>query len=89
MGTYRITAEAQGFKTITNKDLVLTAGTIQRVDFKMQLGQTREVIEVTGEAAAVNTEDSKLGTTVAGAQSRQPAAEWPQRFDLIQMAPGR
>ncbi|MGC2196287.1 MAG: carboxypeptidase-like regulatory domain-containing protein, partial [Terriglobales bacterium] len=35
-GTYQITAEAQGFKTITNKGLVLNAGTIQRADFNMQ-----------------------------------------------------
>src|SRR5438309_11840986 len=41
VGTYRMTAEAQGFKIITNTDLVLAAGTIQRVDFKMQLGQTQ------------------------------------------------
>jgi len=57
VGTYRITAEAQGFKTTTNNDLVLNAGTIQRVDFPMQVGQTREVVEVTGEARTVNTED--------------------------------
>src|SRR6266849_241574 len=63
--TYKIVAEASGFKTITDAALVLNAGTIQRVDFKMQMGQTREVIEVTGEAAAINTEDSKLATTVS------------------------
>ena len=52
VGTYQITAEAAGFKTITNKGLMLNAGTIQRADFNMQLGQTREVIEVTGEAVS-------------------------------------
>src|SRR5207248_8758961 len=63
-GSYRITSEAQGFKTVTNSGLVLSAGTIQRADFKMQFGQTREVVEVTGEASTINTEDSKLGNTV-------------------------
>src|SRR6266436_4881883 len=52
VGTYKIVAEAGGFKTLTDIGLNLNAGTIQRVDFKMQLGQTREVIEVTGEASA-------------------------------------
>ena len=61
-------AEAQGFKTLTNVDLALNAGTIQRVDFKMHMGQTREVIEVTGEAATINTEDSKLANTVTASQ---------------------
>src|SRR6266851_435470 len=64
VGTYRITAEAQGFKTTTNTDLVLNAGSIQRADFKMQIGETREVIEVTGESAIVQTDDSKLANTV-------------------------
>ena len=64
VGTYKITVEASGFKTMANTDLSVNAGTIQRVDFKMQLGQTREIVEVTGEVSAVNTEDSKLAQTV-------------------------
>ena len=87
-GTYQITAEAQGFKTITNKALVLNAGTIQRADFSMQLGQTREVIEVTGEAAAVNTEDSKLANTVAISQVANLPLNGRNVYDLIQLAPG-
>ena len=87
-GTYQITAEAQGFKTITNKGLVLNAGTIQRADFSMQLGQTREVIEVTGEAAAVNTEDSKLANTVAISQVANLPLNGRNVYDLIQLAPG-
>ena len=87
-GTYQITAEAQGFKTITNRGLVLNAGTIQRADFSMQLGQTREVIEVTGEAAAVNTEDSKLASTVAISQVANLPLNGRNVYDLIQLAPG-
>src|SRR6185369_5596172 len=87
-GTYQITAEAQGFKTATNKGLVLNAGTIQRADFAMQLGQTREVIEVTGEAAAVNTEDSKLANTVAVSQVANLPLNGRNVYDLIQLAPG-
>src|SRR5216683_1662081 len=68
VGTYRITTEARGFKTSTNTNVGLNAGTIARVDFKMELGQTREVVEVTGEAANVNTEDSKLASTVNSTQ---------------------
>jgi Carboxypeptidase regulatory-like domain/TonB dependent receptor len=88
VGTYRITAEAQGFKTTTNANLELNAGTIQRVDFKMQLGQTREVIEVTGEARAVNTEDSKLASTVNSDQVANLPLNGRNIYDLMQMAPG-
>jgi len=87
-GTYRITAEAQGFKTITNNDLVLSAGTVQRTDFKMPLGQTREVVEVTGESAIVQTDDSKLANTVTSQQVANLPLNGRNVYDLIQLAPG-
>jgi len=87
-GTYRITAEAQAFKTTTNTDLALPAGTIQRVDFKMQLGQTREVVEVTGEASVVNTDDSKLANTVTSQQVANLPLNGRNIYDLIQLSPG-
>src|SRR6266852_517748 len=88
VGSYRITVEAQGFKTATNTNVALNAGTIARVDFKMELGQTREVIEVTGDAAAVNTEDSKLAGTVTSTQIANLPLNGRNVYDLMQMAPG-
>src|SRR5438309_5163303 len=87
-GSYKITAEALGFRTSTNADVTLNAGTTARVDFRMQLGQTREIVEVTGEAAAVNTEDSKLAGTVTSTQIANLPLNGRNVYDLIQMAPG-
>src|ERR1039457_3061741 len=64
-GVYKITVEASGFKTVTNAGVTANVGTISHVDFKMQIGKASEVVEVTGEAAAVNTEDSRISTTVS------------------------
>ncbi len=88
VGNYKLTAEATGFRTFTNNNVGLNAGTIARIDFKMQLGQTREVIEVTGEVAAVNTEDSKLASTVTSTQIANLPLNGRNVYDLIQMAPG-
>jgi Carboxypeptidase regulatory-like domain len=88
VGTYKITADAKGFKTVTNSDLILNAGTTQRVDFKMELGQAREVVEVTGETAAVNTEDSKLASTVSATQISNLPLNGRNVYDLMQLAPG-
>ena len=65
VGTYKLTAEAPGFKTLSDNNVTLNAGVIAHVDFKMTVGQAKEVVEVTGEMAAVNTEDSKLSSTVS------------------------
>jgi hypothetical protein len=68
VGTYKITVEAPGFKTVSNNGVSVNAGTVAHLDFKMQVGQTHEIVEVSGEAAAVNTEDSKMATTVGSTQ---------------------
>src|SRR5438445_8164938 len=88
IGTYKITAEAKGFKTSSNMNLTLNAGTVQRVDVRMELGQAREVVEVTGEAAAVNTEDSKLASTVNSTQINNLPLNGRNVYDLMQLAPG-
>ena len=54
----------------------------------MELGQAREVVEVTGEAAAVNTEDSKLASTVTSTQIANLPLNGRNVYDLMQMAPG-
>ena len=59
-GSYKISVEAAGFKGYTDNAVTINAGTISHVDVKLQIGKASEVIEVTGAASDVNTEDSKL-----------------------------
>src|SRR5271166_60579 len=87
-GVYKITVEASGFKTVTNAGVTANAGTISHVDFKMQIGKASEVVEVTGEAAAVNTEDSRLSTTVTTAQINNLPLNGRNVFDLMQLDTG-
>ena len=88
IGVYKITVEAAGFKTFSNNGVTLDAGSIARVDVKMQLGQAREVIEVTGEASVVNTEEAKLATTIGTAQIENLPLNGRNVYDLMQLAPG-
>ena len=85
---YKISVEAPGFKSASNNNVTLNAGTIAHVDFKMQLGEAKEVVEVTGEAAAVNVEDSKLASTVTSTQIANLPLNGRNVYDLMQMAPG-
>ena len=87
-GSYRITTEAHGFKTRQDSNVTLGAGVIQRVNFKMEIGQTSTVVEVSGEAAAVNTDDSKLSTTITAEQIANLPLNGRNVYDLMQMAPG-
>src|ERR1700686_2448953 len=87
-GTYKIAVEAPGFKTVSNAGVTANGGTIAHVDFKMLIGKASEVIEVTGEVAAVNTEDSKLATTVSSTQINNLPLNGRNVFDLMQLSAG-
>jgi len=87
-GTYKITVEAKGFKTAQNNGVTLNAGTIQHLDFKMPLGEAREVVEVTGEATQIDVEDSKLANTVTGTQVANLPLNGRNIYDLMLLSPG-
>ena len=87
-GTYKVTVEAAGFKTGSSASVTANAGTISHLDFKLQIGKTSEVVEVTGAAAIINTEDSKLATTVSSTQIANLPLNGRNVYDLMQQAPG-
>lgn len=53
IGTYKVTASAQGFKTLVQTANVL-AGAVIHADFKLQVGAAAETVEVEGSAPLVD-----------------------------------
>ncbi len=88
VGQYRITVEAQGFKSASAVNQTVNAGVIQRLDFKLAVGQRTETVEVTDVTTQVNTEDSKLANTVGATQIANLPLNGRNVYDLIQQAPG-
>lgn len=88
VGSYKVTVEASGFKTSSDAGLAINAGTISHVDFKLTIGKTSEVVEVTGAVSDVNTEDSKLATTVGSTQINNLPLNGRNVFDLMQLSAG-
>jgi len=88
VGTYSVTVTAPNFKSETHTGLVVDVGSTTHSDFKMQLGSATEVVEVTGNAPAIDTETSQLGTIVTAAQVGNLPLNGRNVYDLIQMAPG-
>ncbi|HEV2117495.1 MAG TPA: TonB-dependent receptor [Terriglobales bacterium] len=87
-GSYTLTAQAQGFKTATLTNVNVNAGSVQRADFHLEVGQVSQTVEVSGAAPAVDTEDSKLSTTVSSTQITNLPLNGRNVYDLIQLAPG-
>src|SRR6267378_2143216 len=88
VGTYKFTVTAPGFKKAVKTGLYLGAGTIERVDFKLELGQQSETVVVEAGAVLVQTDDARLSTTIASAQISNLPLNGRNVFDLIQLAPG-
>src|SRR5882762_8709657 len=69
VGTYNFTVTAPGFKKAVKTGLYLGAGTIERVDFKLELGQQSETVVVEAGAVLVQTDDARLSTTIGSTQN--------------------
>jgi hypothetical protein len=63
-GSFEITVSAAGFGTQVRSGITLTVGQRQVLDFTMQVGQTSQTVEVTGEAPTVELQSSSIGGLV-------------------------
>src|SRR5262249_7679938 len=64
-GTYRLKVEAPGFKTYTHPDIVLEVNQRGRIDVALQLGSVSDSIEVSSEAAVLQTETTLVSAVVS------------------------
>jgi len=54
-GTYSVSAEMAGFKTLVRSGIVLETGDRLEIDLKLEVGQASQSVEVTGEAPLLDT----------------------------------
>ncbi|MEX2264932.1 MAG: carboxypeptidase-like regulatory domain-containing protein [Bryobacteraceae bacterium] len=63
-GSYGLKVEMPGFRTIARGDLGLQVQQTARADFTLEIGQVTEVVEVSGGAALLTTENATVGTVI-------------------------
>ena len=61
VGHYRISIAKSGFRTVGEADITLNVNQTLTLDFNLSLGQTNQLIEVTGESPLLQAETSELG----------------------------
>ncbi|MBK9168496.1 MAG: carboxypeptidase regulatory-like domain-containing protein [Bryobacterales bacterium] len=59
-GTYRLTAEAPGFKTFVATDIAMSARETRRLDISLELGTVGTEVTVSAGAAVIATEGSQI-----------------------------
>lgn len=64
VGDYQVTVEKPGFKKIVQSGLVLQVDQRARLDFKLEVGQLSESVEVTAATTLVQTDSASMGTVI-------------------------
>jgi hypothetical protein len=65
VGVYTVQVEKEGFKLSVRTGVILNAASEVRVDFSLQIGSTRQVVEVKGGVTPLNTETAKESATIS------------------------
>src|SRR5262249_32014678 len=64
IGLYSVTAEAKGFKKALRDGIQLNVQDRLRVDFRLELGDVTQTVEITGEAPLLQSESTSLGQVI-------------------------
>src|SRR5215472_7629118 len=63
-GTYDITVSANGFKTLSRTNFVLSVAQNARLDFTLDLGNVSENVTISANVENVNTESADMGAVI-------------------------
>jgi hypothetical protein len=88
IGHYSVKAEASGFKTEEQKNIVLQVGDRDRIDFLMQVGGVQETITVEANPVRVQTESGEQSNVITGQQISQIAVSGRSMYQLAALVPG-
>jgi Carboxypeptidase regulatory-like domain len=87
-GKYTVTAEIQGFKTVTMSNVDLGVDQHVRIDVKLEVGALSESVTIEARSPLVQTSSSELGTTVNEEQIKTLPLNGRNFVSLTRTVPG-
>ena len=87
-GTYKVRAEAKGFKAIERPNIILEVGGELRVDLSMQPGEVTQTITVTEALPMVETTNATLGGTLQSQVIANLPLNGRNFQNMLQLRPG-
>ena len=88
VGGYQMTAELQGFATVTRTGLQLLVGQTAVVNMQMAPSTVQETVTVTAEAPLLNVSTSSLGGNIDPQQVQELPVQGRNWMSLAMLAPG-
>lgn len=85
---YVVTVEAAGFRTELQDHITLLVNQVYRTDFRLQLGTTSQTVEVSAEAAQVETTSNQLGDVIQSRKMEDLPLNGRSYIDLLGLQTG-
>lgn len=86
-GSYEVRAEQKGF-AVTVQRVMLQVNTPATMNIKLEIGQVTETVNVSAEAATINTVDASVGNPFTEMQVRQLPLQTRNVVELLSIQPG-
>jgi hypothetical protein len=87
-GTYRVSAEAPGFKHFVREGIQVRVSETVDLEIKMEIGAVTDTLEVTAQAPVLETADASLGQVVDQRRATELPITAGNPLQLMLLAPG-
>ncbi len=87
-GAYQLRFSSPGFKTEVPQDVTVTVTETSTVNLSLQPGEQQETVQVVASAAALQTENATLGTTVQGSTIQSLPLTERNYTQILTLSPG-
>jgi len=88
IGKYTVKAEATGFQSQEQKDIVLQVGDRLRFDFQMKVGTPSETVTVEANVIAVQADSGEVSSVITDKQMSQISTNGRSIYALAALTPG-
>ena len=88
IGSYKVTAEHAGFRTVVSAEQKLLINQALRIDIKLEVGAENQTVEVGAETAPVETVNPTLGQSITGRTLTNMPLNGRDMLDLALLQPG-
>ena len=88
VGNYTLSFDMTGFKTNVGKGITVELNQIVTFNSTLQIGETKEVVEVSSEAPLVDTTSTQLGAVMDNRQVQNLPLNSRDTYQLLQLQPG-
>ena len=88
VGTYTLSFDLSGFKTNVRKSVTLDVNQVITLNLSMQVGASKEVVEVTSEAPLIDTTTTQLGAVADARSVTQLPLNSRDTYQFLQLQPG-